>query len=159
MSPLDLKQGEIMNILTPLEIWLTMLFYYTRDVEECRYAMDVLYNVEKAAATIEESDDIKACMDFLFVKGNIKVLEEKKMHLRLDLYSTTKHAQDRMKELGITYQEATPQSIADQWWFWNCENVPNPLPDGLTELGLDPILDGIGNGLSKEDAEAIKEAE
>jgi len=55
-----------------------------------------------------------------------------------------------MKELGITYQLATSQSIADQWWFWNCENVPDPLPEYLKELNLTP-REAIGHGLSKED--------
>jgi len=40
-----------------------------------------------------------------------------------------RHAQVVMKELGITYQHSTPQSIGDQFWFWNCENIPEKLPD------------------------------
>lgn len=78
------------------------------------------------------------------------------MHLRLDIYYATKHAQVRMRELGITYQHATPQSLGDQWWFWNCENVPVELPDDITVLGLDP-MECIGYGLSKEDAEKIRD--
>jgi len=78
------------------------------------------------------------------------------MNLRLDIYGATKHAQKRMKELGITYQHATPQSLGDQWWFWNCENVPEVLPEDLTELNLDP-MEYIGFGLSKEDAEKIRD--
>lgn len=77
-------------------------------------------------------------------------------HLRLDCYATTKHPQTIMKELGITYQKSTPQSIADQWWFWNCENIPPVLPDYLTEMKNDP-MECIGYGLSKEDAEAIRD--
>lgn len=84
-------------------------------------------------------------------------------HLRYDLWSAQEggvrgHAQHVMRELGITYQYATPQSIADQWWFWNCANIPNPLPPYLTVLNIDP-LDAIGNGLSKDLAESIKNAE
>lgn len=65
-----------------------------------------------------------------------------------------RHPQVVMKELGITYQHATPQSIADQWWFWNCQNVPAVLPSFLKELTVKPH-DAIGWGLSKEAADMI----
>ena len=39
-----------------------------------------------------------------------------------------------MRDLGITYEKAIPQPIADQWWFINCQNVPDALPKYLTEL-------------------------
>ena len=44
---------------------------------------------------------------------------------------TKEHPQKVMKELEITYQHATPQIIRDQWWFWNCENIPEQLPPYL----------------------------
>jgi hypothetical protein len=59
-----------------------------------------------------------------------------------------------MKQLGITYQHATPQSIGDQWWFWNCENIPATLPGYLEEADWDPH-EMIGWGLSQEDADKI----
>jgi len=65
-----------------------------------------------------------------------------------------RHPQLVMKELGIIYQHETPQSIADQWWFWNCQNVPDELPKYLSPLNIDPHKQ-IGNGLSKEDADKI----
>ena len=65
------------------------------------------------------------------------------------------HPQKSMKELGINYQHATPQSMGDQWWFWNCENLPEALPPFLTEMDVDPI-GCIGFGLSQENAEAIR---
>lgn len=61
-----------------------------------------------------------------------------------------------MKRLGITYQHATPQSMGDQWWFWNCDNIPEEIPDHIEELNLDP-MDCIGFGLSKEEAEKIRD--
>lgn len=77
------------------------------------------------------------------------------MHLKYDLISgPNEHPQRVLKNLGITYQHSTPQSIGDCWWFWNCENVPNPLPEYLTELKLDP-LKCVGWGLSQADAENI----
>jgi hypothetical protein len=66
------------------------------------------------------------------------------------------HPQVMMKKLGITYQHATPQSIGDQWWFWNCENIPDPLPPYLEVSNWDP-MECIGWGLSKEDAENIRD--
>ena len=64
------------------------------------------------------------------------------------------HPQKAMQKLGVTYQHATPQSIGYQWWFWNCENLPDILPPFLTELELDS-MECVGYGLSKEDAERI----
>lgn len=66
------------------------------------------------------------------------------------------HPQKAMRELGINYQHATPQSAGDQWWFWNCENLPEELPPFLTEMSVDPIS-CIGFGLSQENAEAIRD--
>jgi len=66
------------------------------------------------------------------------------------------HPQEVMVRLGITYQHATPQSICDQWWFWNCENVPDPLPPYLRVADWNP-MEMIGNGLSKELAEMIRD--
>lgn len=66
------------------------------------------------------------------------------------------HPQKAMVELGITYQHATPQSMGDQWWFWNCENSPDNLPPFLTVLELDP-MEQIGFGLNLEKAEEIRD--
>ena len=77
------------------------------------------------------------------------------MHLRFDIYGWTgDHPQKVMKELGVTYQHATPQSMFDQWWFWNCENIPNKLPSYLSELNA-KAHDAIGSGLSKSLADEI----
>lgn len=82
------------------------------------------------------------------------------MHLRFDMMEAglgcneNRHPQVVMKELGITYQHATPQSMGDQWWFWNCEDIPDPLPSYLTKLDMKAV-DAIGWGLSKELAEKI----
>lgn len=68
------------------------------------------------------------------------------MNLSLDLYSIEVHPQDYMTQLGITYDHATPQSIADCWWFWNCKSVPDPLPIGLSILKISPEQ-AVGYGL------------
>lgn len=82
------------------------------------------------------------------------------MHLRFSLYAAqdegeTGHPQHVMRALGITYQHATPQSLTDNWWFWNCKNVPSSLPGYLRELTLDP-MDCVGRGLDQGTAEAIR---
>lgn len=79
------------------------------------------------------------------------------MHLRYDMYSApNKHPQQVMEDLAITYQHATPQSIADQWWFWNCEGVTDTLPCFLSALDVDP-MECIGWGINLETAEAISD--
>ena len=76
-------------------------------------------------------------------------------HLRYNFRDSPQgHPQKVMKELGIVYQDCTPQSMGDQWWFWNCQNIPYPLPKYLEVADLDPMK-CIGYGLSKEDAEKI----
>lgn len=82
------------------------------------------------------------------------------MHLRYDMsFACEKsgqhgHPQKVMEDLGIYYQWSTPQSIADQWWFWNCDGVPAELPEFLSELKVDPMK-CIGYGLSEEKAKEI----
>lgn len=82
------------------------------------------------------------------------------MHLKFETMSAcmecneTRHPQVVMRELGITYQHATPQSMGDQWWFWNCKGMPADLPKFLTLLEVDPHK-CIGWGLSQEDADRI----
>lgn len=67
-----------------------------------------------------------------------------------------RHPKQVMRELGITYQHAIPQSISDSWEFWNCNNVPNELPPYLEKMDWDP-MERIGWGLSQEDAEKIRD--
>ena len=45
-----------------------------------------------------------------------------------------RHACVVMKELGITWKDSVPQSLGDQFWFLDCENVPDVLPEFITEL-------------------------
>ena len=78
----------------------------------------------------------------------------KKVNLRLDVQGLATHPQNLMKSLGIEYILATPQSMGVQWWFWGCTNVPDPLPEYLTILDVDP-LKAVGYGLSAKDANMI----
>jgi hypothetical protein len=59
------------------------------------------------------------------------------------------HPQKIMKNLGITYQYAVPQSLYDAWHFWNCKNVPEKLPPYLEIMDWNP-KNFIGYGLSEE---------
>lgn len=83
------------------------------------------------------------------------------MHLRYCMYSADKHGgghpQEVMKNLGISYQHATPQRMGDQWWFWNCKDLPEVLPEYLEKLEIDPMKT-IGWGLDQTMAEAIRDA-
>ena len=85
------------------------------------------------------------------------------MNLRYCLMSASfdcgenRHAQTVMRELGIAYQHATPQSIGDCWWFWNCTNVPETLPPYLSELKITPSQ-AVGHGLTKETADRLENA-
>lgn len=94
------------------------------------------------------------------IKQQMNMSKQTASHLRFDIMTAhlscdeTRHAQVVMKELGITYQDATPQSMGEQWWFWNCENIPDQLPEYLTVLDVDPMK-CIGYGLSEEQAVAI----
>lgn len=84
------------------------------------------------------------------------------MHLVFDYMTAqldcneSKHAQEVMRELGITYQHSTPQTLYDSWYFWNCENIPDKLPKYITVFNVDPMR-YIRYGLSKEEAEKIRD--
>jgi len=41
------------------------------------------------------------------------------------------HPEKVMKDFDISYKEGIPQSLGDQWWFIDCENLPEKLPDFL----------------------------
>lgn len=78
-------------------------------------------------------------------------------HLSFDCLSSQvkAHPQQVMKSLGITYEQVVPNSLYDRWWFFNCKNIPTPLPSYLKsfeESGIE-AKDCVGHGLSKEDAE------
>lgn len=64
-------------------------------------------------------------------------------HLRYDcmtanLSGEKRHPQEVMHELGITYEACISQSMASQWWFFNCEY--NKLPKYITEMECDNWL-------------------
>ena len=81
------------------------------------------------------------------------------MNIIYDMYSAYdanvhEHPQQVMSNLGIRYFDATPQSVADCWIFWNCRNLPNELPVYLSALDKGP-MEFIGSGLLKESAISI----
>ena len=61
-------------------------------------------------------------------------------HLRYQLdvawYAGEKrHPQTVMRELGIKYEKAIPQSMGEQWWLLNCEH--GELPKFIKEMKCD----------------------
>jgi len=84
------------------------------------------------------------------------------MHLRFSLidafieHKEDAHPQEVMRALGITYQHSTPQSMGNQWWFWNCEGNTVDMPSYLTPLNIDDPKRLIGFGLNADQAEMIK---
>ncbi len=81
-------------------------------------------------------------------------------HLKYDLYEAIgkEHPQVVMKELGINYKLAVPQSIGDQWWFFCCEGYTDELPIFLTEMCKDNDFEKyIGFGLSYENVAMLQE--
>lgn len=60
------------------------------------------------------------------------------INLRYDYFVATcngvnKHAQNAMKELGITYKSSIGRSMGNDYLFWDCENVPPVLPKYITK--------------------------
>lgn len=67
-----------------------------------------------------------------------------------------RHACEVVRSLGITYQLSVGQSMCDSFEFWNCENVPENLPESLEVMDWNPMK-RVGWGLSKEEAESIRD--
>lgn len=83
--------------------------------------------------------------------------------LHYDLHSAfdsgePRHAQTVLKSMGVTYLHEVPQSIADCWWFYGPQNLPEPLPDYMSVREVNPI-DHVGWGLSEEKAKFLLEME
>ena len=59
------------------------------------------------------------------------------MHLKYDYNNKNKpkgYAPDILKKLGITWTHSLPQSISDSFWFFYCKNIPDELPEYISEL-------------------------
>lgn len=79
------------------------------------------------------------------------------MNVILDLYQVKDHAQQVMRNLGVSYAHSVPQSLFDCWVFFGCENLPNPLPEFMRDAGEPHGM--IGHGLTLETAEALVQLE
>lgn len=81
------------------------------------------------------------------------------INLRYSFYGApNKHPQQDMKDLGVTYTYGIPQPMGDQWWFMDCENIPEKLPEYSTIMK--PVHDYsefIGHGLDKAMADNLNE--
>lgn len=57
------------------------------------------------------------------------MIEKDEIHIRYSCRRAhdsgeTRHPQEVMKALGVEYEKAVPQSVADQWWFLHCSHIP-----------------------------------
>ena len=80
-------------------------------------------------------------------------------HLKYDmigahLSGVCGHPQKVLKDLGIEYEAAVPQSMGDCWQFFNVTNLPQELPSFLSVFDVEP-LDYIGWGLSEDEARKL----
>lgn len=75
----------------------------------------------------EDKVDLRFCLNYAHLSKDKENTGEVK---RIGLM----HPQLAMKELGISYESAIPQSIADQWWFLGCEVSPEKLPPFLSVI-------------------------
>lgn len=87
-------------------------------------------------------------------------MKPKLIDLRLDLWGAqdagdNRHAQTIMTSLGIKRVFDIPQSIADQWWFLGCSNVPDELPSFITKMDIKNPRELIGYGMNKEMADRL----
>ena len=80
------------------------------------------------------------------------------MNLRMNWYHWTEDEPYKQTvkadDLGIEFEKAVVQTIADQIWYFNCTNVPDPLPKGWEVLET-PLHELIGWGLTKKDVEYL----
>ena len=76
-------------------------------------------------------------------------------HLRIDGKEITFNPNEVLLKLGVTWQHQICSSLALVTYYFNCENVPEVLPEGFTEVTT-PLEDFIGYGLSKKDIKKIK---
>lgn len=58
------------------------------------------------------------------------------INLRVCLLSIEKPVPKVFEEIGIVYQIAIVQTIADQVWLIDCDNVPKKLPKGIKKLNV-----------------------
>jgi hypothetical protein len=78
------------------------------------------------------------------------------INLRLSTYEPLPlgvGACEYMRNLGITYKKAIPQSLGDQWWFLDCESVPKNLPSTfsiINQSAIDEWLGCNGKGIDYE---------
>lgn len=72
-------------------------------------------------------------------------------HLKFDVRAyveifgiNSKHPKKFMDDAGIIYSHAVPQTLGDQWWFFNCEKIPDNVEGCISILDIDNPLDLVG---------------
>jgi len=68
-------------------------------------------------------------------------------------YDENRHPEFVMRELGINYRRGIPITVGQQWWFCNCENIPDKLPTYITHIKAKATLDQIKKYIAAEKPE------
>ena len=85
--------------------------------------------------------------------SNLVIYDKMTAHIK---QKEKRHPQVVMKELGINYKLAVPQSTIDSWWFFSCENLPSERPIFLKiKENINPF-DYVGYGISEQDAKNLE---
>lgn len=68
------------------------------------------------------------------------------------------HPQKVMIDLGIKYKKSVPQSISDNWWFFDCD-IPEvvELPEYIEVRDFGDLSHFVGWGLSEDDVKSLTE--
>jgi len=76
-------------------------------------------------------------------------------NLNYSMYTSDRRSPEIVvRELGIRYMYAVPQSLYDAWHFWGCVNIPEVLPSNISVLTTKP-LKAVGHGLTEKQARSI----
>ncbi|MEG1233593.1 MAG: hypothetical protein RSE18_07130 [Acinetobacter sp.] len=79
----------------------------------------------------------------------------KRIDIVFDAYYAKEHPQKTLKDLGVTYEKAVPQSMGDCWWFFGVKNLPSELPSEIKIKDFGDLNKLIGWGLSKDDVDLL----
>ena len=77
------------------------------------------------------------------------------INLRRRWYIDWDNDTEAPEHYGIEYAMGVTQTMGDQTWYFDCINIPDPLPDGYSILEGD-LRSHIGYGLSEDDVRFLE---